>query len=323
MIPRLEQLEDRLTPVGLLPFQVSSFYNFNQSLLDGTGQTIVIVDAFGSPNIQSDVATFDNALGLPPCRLLQIGFPKADTQWNLEASLDVEWAHAMAPGANIVLIAAFDPGPQFMFGAVRFAAAIPTACVVSMSWGLLDTSAVHQQFDPALRAPGIVYIASAGDSGPDFPFFPATNSNTTSIAGVITGTPIVWPDSGKGEVAFGATNFAVILDGQLWHVSGTSAGSPQWAAIVARADEARFLEGMPSLSSLDVLLSHPEDFQNNAGLVLGLGTPNVPKVLDTLALTTTPRTADLARLAGEALSGNILAFVTDPLLALLVFQGNL
>src|SRR5574337_1754080 len=107
------------------PRFIKKAYEFpSTATLDGSGQTIVIVDAFGSPTIASDLALFDAVFGIPAppsftifcgnsptpfdpstCPTVPItANPKHDVfGWSIETSLDVEYAHAMAPGANIVL----------------------------------------------------------------------------------------------------------------------------------------------------------------------------------------------------------------------------
>ncbi len=101
-------------PAGFSPGQISQAYGFNQITFnngtvrgDGSGQTIAIVDAYNQPNILSNLQTFDLTYGLaaPPSFTVvnQSGgstLPAADQGWGLEESLDVEWAHAMAPGAK-------------------------------------------------------------------------------------------------------------------------------------------------------------------------------------------------------------------------------
>jgi len=83
--------------------------------LTGRGKTIVIVDSFGSPTIQSDLQTFDTSFGLPAPPSLKIiapvgAIPPFDSTnstvvgWAEETTLDVEWSHAIAPGANILLV---------------------------------------------------------------------------------------------------------------------------------------------------------------------------------------------------------------------------
>ena len=81
---------------------------------NGSGETIAIVDAYDDPNIQADLNTFDTQFGLPATTVTRVNetggtsYPASDPTggWELEESLDVEWAHAMAPGANIMLVEA-------------------------------------------------------------------------------------------------------------------------------------------------------------------------------------------------------------------------
>jgi subtilase family serine protease len=105
---------------GYDPAEIHKAYGFDSVInsgLDGTGQTIVIVDAYGSYTIAQDVATFDSVYGLPPVNLNIINNPTAGTPdcvvgngvqcgWEAETTLDVEWAHAMAPNATIDLVVA-------------------------------------------------------------------------------------------------------------------------------------------------------------------------------------------------------------------------
>jgi subtilase family serine protease len=104
-------------PAGLTPAQLARAYNLGplrKRGIDGAGQTIVIVDSFGSPTIAHDLASFDKAFGLPGPPSLRIIQPTGPvpayqatslrTGWAGETTLDVEWAHAMAPGASILLV---------------------------------------------------------------------------------------------------------------------------------------------------------------------------------------------------------------------------
>jgi subtilase family serine protease len=103
---------------GYNPTQIQSAYDFNRLYSkgwDGTGQTIVIVDAYGSASIQSDANLFSTVYGLPPLTSsnFQVYYPggmptTTNAGWAEETSLDVEWAHAVAPGANIALVIAPD-----------------------------------------------------------------------------------------------------------------------------------------------------------------------------------------------------------------------
>lgn len=96
------------------PAQIREFYNSTTLLsqgITGKGITIAIIDAFGDPNIQSELQTFDQTFGLPnppSFNVLCIDGPCNYTSgivegWSPEIAIDVEWAHAMAPGANINL----------------------------------------------------------------------------------------------------------------------------------------------------------------------------------------------------------------------------
>ncbi len=107
---------------GYIPAQVQTAYGLNRLYgkgWDGTGQTIIIVDAWGSDTIEADANTFSTAYGLPPLTAsnFQIYYPGGkvscgkdcvEGNWNVETSIDVEWAHAVAPGANIALVLAPD-----------------------------------------------------------------------------------------------------------------------------------------------------------------------------------------------------------------------
>src|SRR5690349_14125927 len=106
------------TPVdGYSPAQIRHAYGFdtvgfsNGVAADGSGQTIAIVDAYNDPKISSDLSTFDQQFGLsaPPSLKVvnQTGgstLPTTDAGWSGEIALDVEWAHAVAPDANILLV---------------------------------------------------------------------------------------------------------------------------------------------------------------------------------------------------------------------------
>src|SRR5690349_1176516 len=95
------------------PAQVQLAYGFNQVRFgsvqgDGTGQTIAIVDAYDDPNIQADLNTFSTQFGLPTTTIARVNqtggtsYPATDSTggWETEEALDVEWAHAIAPGAS-------------------------------------------------------------------------------------------------------------------------------------------------------------------------------------------------------------------------------
>ena len=116
--PTAAQCEEYYAVTCYSPNQIEAAYGTDQLAttgVSGTGQTIVVVEPLGSPTIQSDLATFDQAFGLPSPPSFQVITPvgappaydntsTADKAWAEETSLDVEWAHAMAPGASILLV---------------------------------------------------------------------------------------------------------------------------------------------------------------------------------------------------------------------------
>ncbi len=130
------------------PYDMAKVYNF-PAHLDGRGQTIIIVDAYGSPTIMADLATFDHYFGVPaPRSFTVIAVPGtgvtgsgALTSWQVETSLDVEYAHAMAPGANIVLaVAATDNNFDLNAAEAKVLPLYPGA-IVSQSFGDWETDA--------------------------------------------------------------------------------------------------------------------------------------------------------------------------------------
>src|SRR5205807_2169565 len=99
---------------------------------DGTGQTIAIVDAFNHPSIVADLNTFDAQFGIaaPPSFTIvnQNGganLPRADAGWSSEIALDVEWAHAIAPGAKLLLVEASSDSDANLLAAVDYARKYP------------------------------------------------------------------------------------------------------------------------------------------------------------------------------------------------------
>ena len=105
------------SPTGLSPATIASVYGFPTASTAGAGQTIAIVDAYDDPTAENDLNVFSSQFGLPACttangcfsKVNQTGgrsYPRSDSGWALEISLDIEWAHAVAPGAKILLVEA-------------------------------------------------------------------------------------------------------------------------------------------------------------------------------------------------------------------------
>src|SRR5207237_345698 len=141
---------------------------------DGAGTTIAIVDAYDDPKIANDLHQFDVAWGLPDpvfTKVNQTGgttYPAANGGWASEIALDVEWAHAIAPKANILLVEASSNSYANLFAAVQYAAKQPGVVAVSMSFGGGEFSG-ETSYDSVFLTPsghnGVTFIASSGDSG--------------------------------------------------------------------------------------------------------------------------------------------------------------
>jgi len=278
------------SPVGLSPTQIRHAYGFDNltcsytsptwpnSSLCGSGQTIAIVDAFNSPTISSDLTTFSSTFGLPPCNTnngcLVIAKPqnsaRNDPNWAVEISLDVEWAHAIAPGAKILLVEARSNSFSNLLGAVDYAANQAGVHQVSMSWGGSEFSG-ESSYDTHFKVPGVSFFASSGDQGSIL--WPAVSPLVIGVGGTTLSVDALgnvinettWSGSGGGislyvpepvyqssfsissnnkrgipDVSYNADpNTGVpVYDsysyGGGWgQVGGTSAGAPQWNALYA------------------------------------------------------------------------------------------
>jgi subtilase family serine protease len=300
------------TVVGYTPSQIESAYGFNQLTTfstnsgsepaNGAGQTIAIVDAYNDPNIASDLAVFDAAFGIaPPPSFKIVGqtgstkLPTTNPGWDTEISLDVEWAHAIAPGANILLVETTSDRWSDLLAGVDYAKNQPGVSVVSMSWDVSEyriETGTDSTFTTAANHP-VTFVAAAGDYGSP-PEYPATSPNVLSVGGTTLtlssgggyGSEVAWSDGGGGvslvetepayqdgaqntgylsspDVSYDAdpnTGFAVydtVNDryGTGWEeIGGTSAGAPQWSALIAIADEGLAAAGKPALAQAQARL---------------------------------------------------------------------
>ena len=193
------------------PAQIRTAYGINDLALDGTGQTIAIVDAYDDPQIYQALDTFDGQFGLTtsgPTLYQQYGpatsfltvlnqngqatsLPGTDPvgpgndNWEVEESLDVEWAHAIAPGAKIILVEADSQSLSDLMAGVATAAAEPGVSEVSMSWGFAEgqgiTSGEEATYDGTFTTPGVTFVASTGDYGAADPVYPAFSPNVLAV----------------------------------------------------------------------------------------------------------------------------------------------
>jgi subtilase family serine protease len=335
---------------ALTPSQIKTAYEFPKVANAGAGETIAIVDAYDDPNILADLTTFSrqfnlplpNTAGGPTFTVAYSGGsrPAADGGWAQEISLDVEWAHAIAPFAKIILIETSSATDLALLAGVDYATN-HGANVVSMSWGGSEfAQETSTSYDSHFTHAGVTYVAAAGDGGVQE--WPAVSSHVVAVGGTTLhlNTDNTWKSEtgwnaygGGGvstyvpkptfqsklsynkratpDVAYNSdpnTGFAVYgsyrYAGQSgWlQFGGTSDAAPQWAALIALADQQRGSRG--SLSSSQTLaalyglstgikgteqLHDISGGRNRAGaagpgydLLTGLGSPHAGRVIAAL-----------------------------------------
>ncbi len=302
------------SPWGLTPAQLRHAYGFDQITFqngtvagNGAGETIAIVDAYDDPSIANDLAVFDQEFGLAaPPSFVKVGinaggaasttsFPTANAGWAGEIELDVEWAHAIAPGAKIMLVEANSSSANDLLNAINYARNAPGVVAVSMSWGASEFAG-EQNYDSFFTTPaghaGVTFFGSSGDSGSPG-IWPAMSSNVIGVGGTSLNVDAAgdyigetaWSGSGGGlstqesqpgyqqgliihngnniisangyragsDVAFDADPYTGVAVygtygwGGWAQVGGTSAAAPQWAGLMAIADQGRALAGLGSL----------------------------------------------------------------------------
>jgi subtilase family serine protease len=360
------------------PSQIRAAYGFNKLHADGAGRTIVIIDAYQSPTITQDLASFDTLFGLPAPKFNIIApdgltpFDQNDpvqTSWAGEISLDVQWAHAIAPAATIDLVLAKTSEDSDILSATKFAVDHNLGDVISQSFGenesCVDPSidkAQHKLFAQAVSK-RITLLASSGDAGATQPTCdgtayvkavssPAVDPYVTGVGGTIldadgtTGAyhgETAWnepefgaagggglsvsvrtpayqrslhlPSRGVPDVSYNAAIGAGVLavwssSGQganlVFSFGGTSAGSPQWAGLVALTDQYghhrqgqlnqrlyAFAHGrlygalFHDVTSGDNSLNGVTGFSAHRGwdAVTGIGTPRADRLVPLLAIT--------------------------------------
>ena len=290
----------------------------------GAGQTIYLVDAYHDATALSDLNAFSAKFGLPTCSNVAIAptaklplaaapakctfsavysttsgtmtatAPAYNATWAPESKLDVQWAHAIAPLARIVLIEM----PSSMSNAILAANTLAGKMgpgAVSMSFGSSEAGWVAS-VDSYFKGTGMTYVAAAGDSGTQV-LWPAVSPNVVAVGGTSlnwsgSGTryEAAWLKSGGGmsayealpawqsgvtpagggalarravpDVAFNANPstgeyVALTLPGAatIWMAfGGTSIAAPQWAGIVAVANAMRVASAKPVLGDIHTLL---------------------------------------------------------------------
>ncbi len=179
-------------PSGLAPATIQAAYGFPTAKTVGAGQTIAIVDAYGDPTAEPDLASFSSQYGLPACstvsgcfsRVNQTGgtiHPPTDAGWALEISLDVQWAHAIAPAAKILLVEATTSSFANLMTAEDYASA--HAGYVSNSWGGPEFSG-ESSYDSHFSRSGVSFFVAAGDAGLPADY-PSAAPNVISVGGTL------------------------------------------------------------------------------------------------------------------------------------------
>jgi subtilase family serine protease len=229
------------SPTGLSPATIKSVYTFPTSSTAGAGKTIAIVDAYDDPTAEADLGVFSSQYGLPACttangcfqKVNQTGgtsYPRVNTGWALEISLDVQWAHAIAPGAKILLVEASSNSFANLLAAEDYAKT--HAQYVSNSWGGAESSGEASN-DSHFSQSGVSFFVSSGDSGLPAQY-PSASPNVISVGGTtltLSGSTLVsetgWSGSGGGCSAYeNATSAQLSLSTFAQAGCGTKRGTP-------------------------------------------------------------------------------------------------
>ncbi len=193
------------TAYGITTSTGADLLTFGAVAGNGAGQTIAIVDAYNQPNIVNDLANFDSTFHLPaPPSFKEINesggsaLPSNASSggWGVEISLDVEWAHSIAPGASILLVEANSANNSDLFAAVNTARNYANVSVISMSFSGNESSR-SSRYNTDLTTPsghnGVTFLAATGDNGAAVGY-PAVSPDVVAVGGTTlsTGSGGVW-----------------------------------------------------------------------------------------------------------------------------------
>jgi subtilase family serine protease len=202
------------TPSGFGPADLQSAYKLASST-GGTGMTVALVDAYGYPNAESDLATYRAEYKLPACTTangcfkkvnqngVQGSYPQANSGWATEQALDVDMVSAICPNCKIVLVEANSSQQSDLDAAVDTAAALG-ANAISNSYGGNENN--ESANDTHYDHPGVAITASSGDNGYGVEF-PASSQYVTAVGGTHLvkdatnsrgWTETVWTGAGSG-----------------------------------------------------------------------------------------------------------------------------
>lgn len=244
-----------VAPCGYQPSDLQKAYDMTplyRAGLDGTGETIAIVDAYGSITIAQDAAAFSAFMGLPAPNLTIIGTPTesnystdANASWATETTLDVEWVHSIAPGAKIVLVVAPTNSFSDLFAGDATAASQPGVVSISNSWAGFEASLY-----PAFQLPVDNMFKLIGAQGESLQFASGDNGNNVSAIGFYD---VSWPASSPYVTGVGGVSMAVNPD------NGRIAFQSAWGT------------NLTEIAGPIALGSPPIDPPNNEGFIYGGG----------------------------------------------------
>ncbi len=242
----LSPLEHRCLLSGLTPAEVTGAYGLDSIAFstpsgtikgDGSGQVIALIEAYHDPFLASDLHTFDQTYGLPDPQLIvadQAG-TKTNSGWALEESLDVEWAHAIAPGAIILVVEAQSQSRSALVTAVNAARFTPGVDAISMSWGFSEFSretVYNSIFMTPAGHKGITFFGASGDSGPP--------------------GGVEWPSAAPSVVAVGGTTLDVNFSGHYQFETAWFDSSGGYSKYEAEPSYQRSVQGLGKRSTPDV-----------------------------------------------------------------------
>lgn len=204
------------TPSGVTPAEIKKIYNLPST---GGSGTIAIIDAYDDPTAESDLAVFDQQFNLPACTTANGCFEKhkmsskvaANSGWAMEMALDVQWAHAIAPKAKILLVEATTPSGANLLNAIDYATSRKDVVAISMSWGgaeFSDELSYDTHFVDKAN-PAAAFFASSGDDGTGASW-PASSPNVIGVGGTSLSlassgallAESAWSGSGGGVSAY-------------------------------------------------------------------------------------------------------------------------
>jgi subtilase family serine protease len=229
-------------PAGETPASLKAVAVYNLPAFGGQG-VIALVGAYDYPTAENDLEVFSTTMGLGHCnsqncfqKVYASGKkPKTNCGWAQEAALDIEWSHAMAPYAKIVLVEAASSSFTDLFSAVDVASRLVTGSgkpgQVSMSWGGSEFSS-ETGYDSHFKTSGVVFFAASGDSGGQT-IYPSVSpyvvaAGGTSVNRTTEGNPNTafvsetgWSGSGGGP-----SKYEPQPSWQVGVVSGSRRGAP-------------------------------------------------------------------------------------------------